>query len=837
MNTIYDTLNDRQKEAVLHTDGPLLILAGAGSGKTRVLTHRIAYLIAEKGVNPWNILAITFTNKAAHEMRERVDKIAGSEGGSVWVSTFHSTCVRILRRHIDRLGYDNNFTIYDADDQKTLIKEICRKMNIDTKKVKERALLAQISHAKDELLNPDEMEMNAGADFNQKRAAQVYREYQAALRRNNALDFDDLICKTVELFQNCGDVLQSYQERFRYIMVDEYQDTNTAQFKFVSLLASRYENLCVVGDDDQSIYRFRGANIGNILGFERVFPDAKVIRLEQNYRSTQNILDAANNVIHNNIGRKDKALWTDRGSGNRIHFRPFDNAYDEAEYIASDIKSKKYQGTSDYGQCAVLYRTNAQSRLLEESFISEGIPYDVVGGVNFYARKEIKDLLAYLKTIDNGKDDLAVKRIINVPRRGIGAASVNKVQDFADHMGISFFEAMQRIDEITSIGKAGEKLRNFALMIMMFRTKLQHGTLEDLITDVVETTQYTKELEESDDDDAEDRLQNIDELISKVVSFEQEREELGEEASLSAFLEEVALVADIDGVDKDDNKVLLMTLHSAKGLEFSQVYLAGMEDGVFPSYMTITSDDPTEIEEERRLAYVGITRAKDDLTITYAKQRMLRGETQYNPISRFIKEIPENLMDNKLPVPKKWGYDDYEEDSRERSHFKTKPFAGSGFNTVYQKPVLSDDVFDKPRNNWEAAEQAVKKNNWEMPTAKATVKTATVPSNKTPVMKQQQPKDIASILVSRPKAVIKKKETPAANKPYIAKSLDGLTKGMPTTQGGLSYGVGDRVRHIKYGDGTVQKVEKDVRDYKITVAFDGAGQKIMYAAFAKLQKI
>ena len=834
--SIYDSLNEQQKKGVFTTQGPVLILAGAGSGKTSVLTRRIAYLIENTGVNPWNIMAITFTNKAAGEMRQRVDDIVGYGSESIWVATFHSTCVRILRRHIDRLGYDTSFTIYDTDDQKSVMKEVCKKLDIDTKQLKEKTILGAISSAKDNLISPLDYEMSAMGDFNKRKIANAYKEYQMLLKKNNALDFDDIIVKTVELFKACPEVLENYQNRFLYIMVDEYQDTNTAQFELIRLLAQRNRNLCVVGDDDQSIYKFRGANIRNILDFEKVYPDAEVIKLEQNYRSTQNILDAANNVIHNNIGRKDKALWTDRGSGNRIHFRPFDNAYDEAEYIASDIKSKKYQGISDYGQCAVLYRTNAQSRLLEESFISEGIPYDVVGGVNFYARKEIKDLLAYLKTIDNGKDDLAVKRIINVPRRGIGAASVNKVQDFADHMGISFFEAMQRIDEITSIGKAGEKLRNFALMIMMFRTKLQHGTLEDLITDVIETTQYTKELEESDDDDAEDRLQNIDELISKVVSFEQEREELGEEASLSAFLEEVALVADIDGVDKDDNKVLLMTLHSAKGLEFSQVYLAGMEDGVFPSYMTITSDDPTEIEEERRLAYVGITRAKDDLTITYAKQRMLRGETQYNPISRFIKEIPENLMDNKLPVPKRWGYDDYEEDSRERSHFKTKPFAGSGFNTVYQKPVLSDDVFDKPRNNWEAAEQAVKRNNWEMPTAKATVKTATVPSNKTPVMKQQ-PKDIASILVSRPKAVIKKKETPAANKPYIAKSLDGLTKGMPTTQGGLSYGVGDRVRHIKYGDGTVQKVENDVRDYKITVAFDGAGQKIMYAAFAKLQKI
>ena len=842
--SIYDSLNEQQKKGVFTTQGPVLILAGAGSGKTSVLTRRIAYLIENTGVNPWNIMAITFTNKAAGEMRQRVDDIVGYGSESIWVATFHSTCVRILRRHIDRLGYDNSFSIYDTDDQKSVMKEVCKKLDIDTKMLKEKTIMGAISSAKDNLITPLDYEMSAMGDFNKRKIANAYKEYQSLLKKNNALDFDDIIVKTVELFKACPDVLENYQNRFQYIMVDEYQDTNTAQFELIRLLAQRSRNLCVVGDDDQSIYKFRGANIRNILDFEKVYPEATVIKLEQNYRSTQNILDAANDVIRNNIGRKDKALWTDRGAGNRIHFRPFDNAYEEAEYIASDIKSKKYQGTSDYGQCAVLYRTNAQSRLLEESFIREGIPYDVVGGVNFYARKEIKDLLAYLKTIDNGKDDLAVKRIINVPRRGIGAASVNKVQDYADHMGISFFEALQRLDEITAIGKAGEKLRNFTVMIQMFRTKLQHGTLEDLITDVIETTGYTNELEESDDEDAEDRLQNIDELISKIVSFEQEREELGEEATLSAFLEEVALVADIDGVDKDDNRVLLMTLHSAKGLEFSQVYLAGMEDGVFPSYMTITSDDPAEIEEERRLAYVGITRARDDLTITYAKQRMMRGETQYNPISRFVKEIPENLLDNKLPTPKKWGYDDYEEDSRERSHFKTKPFAGSGFNPVYQKPVLSDDVFDKPRNNWEAAEQAVKKNNWEL--AAASMEKIKV-VKKTPVMNQTrqqpkpqsqpQPRDISSIIASRPKAVVKKKETPAANKPYIAKSLDGLTKGVPMTQGGLSYGEGDRVHHIKYGDGTVLKIEKDVRDYKITVVFDEAGQKIMYAAFAKLQKI
>ncbi|MCI5530958.1 MAG: UvrD-helicase domain-containing protein, partial [Blautia sp.] len=446
--SIYDTLNPPQKEAVMHTEGPLLILAGAGSGKTRVLTHRIAYLMEEKGVNPWNILAITFTNKAAQEMRERVDRLVGFGSESIWVSTFHSACVRILRRHIDNLGYDNNFAIYDTDDQKTVVKEVCRKLNIDTKVYKERALMAQISHAKDELITPDEMEMNAGGDYNVKKVAAVYREYQAVLRKNNALDFDDLIGKTVELFQNCKAVLEYYQERFKYIMVDEYQDTNTAQFKFLSLLASRYENLCVVGDDDQSIYKFRGANIGNILGFERVFPGAHVIRLEQNYRSTQNILDAANNVIANNTERKEKKLWTENEQGDRVHFRQFFNAYEEAEYVAGEIEKAHREGICQYKDYAILYRTNAQSRIFEEKFIGANIPYKLVGGVNFYARKEIKDMLCYLKTIDNARDDLAVQRIINVPKRGIGPTTLARVQEYADKMGISLYEALRVAEEV-----------------------------------------------------------------------------------------------------------------------------------------------------------------------------------------------------------------------------------------------------------------------------------------------------------------------------------------------------------------------------------------------------
>ncbi len=610
--SIYDSLNDRQQEAVFHTDGPVLILAGAGSGKTRVLTHRVAYLIENKNVNPWNILAITFTNKAAGEMRERVDDIVGFGSESIWVSTFHSTCVRILRRYIERLGFGNNFTIYDTDDSKNIMKDVCKRLEIDTKQYKERALLSAISSAKNDLISPEEYELKAMGDYGKQKVASVYKEYQGVLRKNNALDFDDLIGKTVELFRICPDVLDYYQERFRYIMVDEYQDTNTAQFELVRLLAGKYRNLCVVGDDDQSIYKFRGANISNILDFEKVFPEAEVIKLEQNYRSTQTILDAANTVIRNNVERKDKALWTDKGEGEQIHFRQFDTAYEEAEFIAGEIGKKKKYGKAEYKDCAVWYRTNAQSRMLEERFIMEGIPYDVVGGVNFYSRREIKDILAYLKTIDNGRDDLAVRRIINVPKRGIGATTILRVQEYADARGISFYDALREADQIMSIGKSAVKLKPFVTMIQSFRSKLEYYSLEELINDVMETTGYVKELEESDDEDAEDRIRNIDELVSKVVAYEESHDE----PSLSEFLEEVALVADIDGVDADDNRVLLMTIHSAKGLEFPHVYLAGMEDGVFPSYMTITSDDPSAVEEERRLAYVGITRAKEDLTIT-----------------------------------------------------------------------------------------------------------------------------------------------------------------------------------------------------------------------------
>ena len=585
-----ELLNREQQEAVLHVDGPLLILAGAGSGKTRVLTYRIAHLIDECGVNPWNILAITFTNKAAGEMRERVDKIVGYGSESIWVSTFHSTCVRILRRYIDRLGYDTNFTIYDTEDQKTVMKSVCQKLQLDSKLYKERMLLNVISHAKDEYISPNEFLLEAKGDFRQEKIAQAYVEYQKELKKNNALDFDDLLVKTVELFQNCPDVLEYYQNRFRYIMVDEYQDTNTVQFKFISTLARQYRNLCVVGDDDQSIYKFRGANIRNILDFEKVFPDAKVVKLEQNYRSTQNILNAANGVIANNRGRKEKALWTENEQGEPILFQQFQNGYEEAEYVSGEISKKVRKGEAEYQDFAVLYRTNAQSRLFEEKFLYANIPYKIVGGVNFYSRKEIKDILAYLKTIDNGKDDLAVRRIINVPKRGIGNVTLAKVQAYADSRDISFFEALEEAGEIPGLGKAALKIQPFVHLIHEMRLSLADMSMQDLIQAILDKTGYAEDLKNEDTDESEARLENIDEFINKAVTYE----EGAEEPNLSGFLEEVALVADIDSAEDGDNRVLLMTLHSAKGREFPYVYLAGMEDGLFPSYMSIAADDPTE---------------------------------------------------------------------------------------------------------------------------------------------------------------------------------------------------------------------------------------------------
>ena len=772
--SIYDTLNEPQKEAVFHTEGPLLILAGAGSGKTRVLTHRIACLIDEKGVNPWNILAITFTNKAAGEMRQRVDSLVNFGSESIWVSTFHSMCVRILRRFIERLGYDNRFTIYDTDDQKTLMREVCRKVDIDTKVFKERSLLSTISSAKNEMILPDEFELNAGGDFGRQKIAKVYREYEAQLKSNNALDFDDLLVKTVQLLETQPDVLEYYQERFRYIMVDEYQDTNTVQFRLVSLLAGKYKNLCVVGDDDQSIYKFRGANIRNILDFEHEFPDARVIKLEQNYRSTGNILNAANGVISHNKGRKEKTLWTDNGEGDKVHLRQFDTAYDEAEFIAEDIRREVREGAS-YNDNAVLYRTNAQSRLFEEKFIAMNIPYKIVGGINFYARREIKDLLAYLKTVDNGQDDLAVRRIINVPKRGIGLTTINRIQESATERGIGFYEALLAPEMIPGVGRSASKLDSFAALIEYFKGRLGQESITDLLREIIEKTGYIESLEAEDKVEAESRIENIDELLNKAAAYEEDCQDRGEEPNLSGFLEEVALVADIDSLEEDQDYVVLMTLHSAKGLEFPHVYLAGMEDGLFPSYMTITSDDNEDLEEERRLCYVGITRAERELTLTCARRRMVRGETQYNKLSRFVKEIPMELIDTgnkkieketEIPVQNTY--------SHAKQAFRAQPFAAQfgGYGSGRASGTSG--------------------------TAGGIGKGA-------------------------------------GKQPFSA-----LQKGSQLTAGKggkLSYGVGDRVRHVKFGEGTVLEIKEGGRDYEVTVQFDSAGVRKMFAMFAKLVKV
>ncbi|MCR5032819.1 MAG: DNA helicase PcrA [Lachnospiraceae bacterium] len=799
---LLDTLNKEQREAASTITGPLLIIAGAGSGKTRVLTHRIAYLIEEEAVNPWNILAITFTNKAAGEMRERVDKMVGYGSESIWVATFHSTCVRILRRYIDRIGYDTNFTIYDTDDSKTVMKEVCKRLQYDPKQIKERALLNAISSAKNELIGPKEFALNAQGDLWSQKVADAYAEYQKTLHKSNALDFDDLLMLTVELFRSCPDVLENYQNRFQYIMVDEYQDTNTAQFELIRLLADTPEhNLCVVGDDDQSIYKFRGANIHNILDFEKTYPEAKVVKLEQNYRSTQNILSAANAVIRNNMERKDKALWSDQGEGDKIHFKAFESAYDEAEFIAGDIARKCKAERLKFGDFAVLYRTNAQSRLLEEQFVMEGMPYQVVGGVNFYSRKEIKDVLAYLKTIDNGLDDVAVRRILNVPKRGIGATTIARVQDFAAAKEISFFEALLGAEEIPGLGKGASKLVNFTTMIRAFRGKMKEYSLRELLADVLETTGYLEELKTSGEEDAEDRVENVEELVSKLAAYE----ESAEQPTLSGFLEEVALVADIDTVGEEGDRTLLMTLHAAKGLEFEHVYIAGMEDGLFPGYMTISSDDPSDMEEERRLAYVGITRAKKHLTLCAAQKRMIHGETQYNPISRFIREIPEDLLDRPLPEKKSRAVDEFFDDN-------DSLFSGFG-----------------SRSSGYGAEDGYGHRTRETVPDRAPGNGVNYGSSGTFT------KAVHSYNTQKTLNGLSRK-TPESRKPFIAKGVSGLSKGMPV---GIkpSYDVGDRVKHIKYGEGVVTALEKREKDYQVTVSFDEAGQKIMYAGFAKLQRI
>ena len=714
------------------------MLAGAGSGKTRSLTHRIAYLIEEKGVAPWNILAITFTNKAAQEMRERVDALVGYGSEDIWISTFHATCSRILRRHIDLLGYDRNFTIYDASDQKSLMKEVLKEMKIDTKQFPERSVMSEISSAKNEYKSPLDYRNEYGSNFRNQRIADIYEHYQKRLKENNALDFDDLLVKMVDLFQTNPDVLEHYQDRFQYIMVDEYQDTNTVQFLLVSLLAKKYRNLCVVGDDDQSIYKFRGANIYNILNFEKVFPDAQVIRLEQNYRSTQNILNAANGVIANNKGRKEKKLWTENQKGELVHFKQYDTEYDEADGVVSRINFLAMRGVQ-YKDMAILYRTNAQSRIFEEKLKQKNIPYAIVRGISFYDRKEIKDLMRYLKVVDSGMDDLSVKRIINVPKRGIGQTTINRLQEFAILNQMSFLDAVFNADEIPEVTRALAKLHKFADMIEEFREYASEHEISELLEHILDVTQYRAELEAEGTDESISRLEDIEELFNDIAYYEEEEEN----PNLRDFLAEkdmYTLNAGIDNLEDENNKVLLMTLHNAKGLEFNNVFLGGMEEGVFPGFGAMMSGDESEIEEERRLCYVGITRAKERLFLSAAKRRMLRGQTQYNRRSRFIDEIPGQYLDTEQRV----------------------------------------------------SEQRVVKN------------------TERPAKYQYGAK---------------------AGKPY------NLSDFKVKPVGELDYQIGDRVKHIKFGVGTVQEITKGGRDFEVAVEFDRVGRKKMFASFAKLKKV
>ena len=736
--SIYDSLNNEQREAVLCTEGPLLMLAGAGTGKTRSLTHRIAYLIEEVGVNPWNILAITFTNKAAEEMRERACNLVGVGSEDLWISTFHATCSRILRRHIDLIGYDRNFTIYDANDQKSLMKEVMKSMKIDTKQFSEKSVLSEISAAKDECKSPLDYRNENADDYRRQKISEIYEQYQKRLRDNNALDFDDLLVKTVELFQTNPDILEYYQDRFRYIMVDEYQDTNTVQFLFVSLLARKYRNLCVVGDDDQSIYKFRGANIYNILNFEKIFPDARVIRLEQNYRSTKNILDAANGVIVNNKGRKYKKLWTENVQGELVHFNQYDTEYEEAEGVVSRINFLNMRGIP-YEDMAILYRTNAQSRIFEEKLKQRGIPYAIVRGISFYDRKEIKDLMSYLKVVDSGMDDISVKRIINVPKRGIGQTSVDRIQTYAIIHQISFLEAVFQADRIPELGRSASKIKQFGDMIRDFREYAMDNDISELLSYIIDVTGYKIDLEKEGTDEARSRLEDIDELFNDIIYYEENQEE----PNLTDFLAEkdmYTLNAGIDNLESDSNKVLLMTLHNAKGLEFANVFLGGMEEGVFPGYGAMMSGDEMELEEERRLCYVGITRAKERLYLSAARRRMVHGQSQYNRVSRFIDEIPDAYID-----------------------------------------ISNGSQFNKKKEEREIFARSDRK-----------------------ILKE---------------------------KPY---QLDQF-KVKPVTS--LDYEVGDRVKHIKFGAGTVCEIVQGGRDFEVAVDFDRVGRKKMFASFAKLKKL
>lgn len=763
-------LNDKQKEAVLATDGPCLVIAGAGSGKTKVLTHKIAYDI-ESGIKPWNILAITFTNKAANEMKERIEKLIGDAAKDLWMGTFHSICVRILRRYIDRIGYKTDFVIFDTSDQKTLIKECLKTLKVDDKIFTDRGVLSEISNGKNEMLEPKAYGVKYAGDFRKEKIAEIYELYQRRLRENNAIDFDDIINFTIKILSENPDVLDYYTEKFKYILVDEYQDTNKAQFTLVSLLASKYGNVTAVGDNDQGIYSFRGADISNILNFERDFPGTRIIKLEQNYRCTGNILKAANAVIKHNENKYDKKLWTENEEGHLPCIYCGEDEYDEGRYIVEQInhlKTEEYYKNSDF---TILYRMNAQSRAIEDILMREGIPYKVIGGLKFYERKEIKDIIAYLRLIHNSADNLSLKRIINEPKRGIGKTSIDQIQEISDKTGNSMYEIIRNAQEY-GLTRVFSNSRDFIEQIEYLKSKKDELKISDLIKETLNKTGYTKALENENSVEAETRIENLEEFLTVAIEFEEE----SADNTLAEFLENITLSSDIDGMEDQDNSITLMTLHSAKGLEFPVVFLVGMEEGIFPGYKSI--GEPQALEEERRLFYVGITRAKQYLYLTCAKHRTIFGSTSYNQVSRFVKEIPEELLEGYAEVV-------------ERKSVDKEEFKDYGYRWSYGKGQTV-----KTFKMSEEDKSAVAKTIGEQGT-KSEYQYRTAESFLNSIKQNNQTNDI------------------------------DLSK----------YQVGQRVYHKKFGEGTITKLEQEGNDVKVDLEFDKAGHKRLMAKFAGLEII
>ena len=748
-------------------------MLGAGSGKTKVLTHKIAYIIGEKDAKPWDILAITFTNKAANEMKQRIADLIGDAAKDIWMGTFHSICVRILRRFIDRIGFDSSFIIFDTSDQKTLIKGCMKDLAIDDKLFNERAVQSEISNAKNEMLEPEQYTIRAGGDFRKEKIAEVYALYQKRLKENNAIDFDDIINYTIKILLENQDVLEYYSNKFKYVLVDEYQDTNKSQFTLVTLLASKNGNITVVGDNDQGIYSFRGADISNILNFERDFPGTKIIKLEQNYRCTGNILKAANAVIKNNEVKYKKELWTQNEEGNLPSVYLAENEYDEGTYIATQIEHLKREEYYKYSDFAILYRMNTQSRAIEDIFRRENIPYKIVGGLKFYERKEIKDIIAYLRLIQNGSDNLSLKRIINEPKRGIGKTSLDKIEQLSEENGIPMYEIIKNA-EIYGLNRVYLNSREFVNVIEELKSQKDNLTISELIKNTLKKTGYTKALENENTIEAENRIENLEEFLTVAMEFEEEFAE----NSLSEFLEGITLSSDLDNVEETEDSVTLMTLHSAKGLEFPVVFLVGMEEGIFPGYKSIS--EPSELEEERRLCYVGITRAKEHLYLTCSKQRTIFGSTSYNPVSRFIKEIPEDLLE---------GYQDVFGEETNKSQI----FKDSGYSWTYGS-----------------------KDNGNIKTYKIT--------DKEPIMATKSTNSNSSGISFGKTA---ESFLNSLGKKLSAKNTVDLSK----------YEAGVRVYHKKFGEGTINMVEPEGEDLKVDINFDKAGHKRLMAKYANLEII